>query len=452
MNMEKIIADFSKLVGKIKPMNAVNNIPSSPRTELRRERAKLPSVVSDLTEANVPFSRYHDTGGAFGGCKYVDIPNVFRNFDADENNPDNYDFTFTDWLVKMTIDNGVKPFYRLGVTIENDCTIKAYHIYPPKDYKKWARICEHIIMHYNEGWADGFYYNIEYWEIWNEPDNQENPLRNSMWQGTKEQYFELYEVASNHLKKRFPNLKIGGYSSCGFYKVAEIAVNPEANISDDFNYFFDFFHAFMKHITSEGHESPMDFFSWHSYSSSPQKNAIMSRYVRAQLDEYGYPNCENICNEWNPGIRNNGLLIDASHVGANMISWQKNQLDMAMYYDAQMASSYCGLYDCITYKKTKTFYSFVAFGKLYALGSEIETFCSEQNIQVLGAMGIDRKGLMVVNDGNEDKNVEIILSGVDVNTTEIFVIDNDKNFEKVDFQNKFLIKIPANAIYYFDFK
>ena len=63
---------------------------------------------------------------------------------------------------------------------------------------KWAEICEHIIRHYNEGWADGFYYNIEYWEIWNEPDNSQ------MWTGTPEEFYELYRVAANHLKSCFP--------------------------------------------------------------------------------------------------------------------------------------------------------------------------------------------------------------------------------------------------------
>ena len=41
---------------------------------------------------------------------------------------------------------------------------------PPKDFRKWAQICEHIIRHYNEGWADGHKWDIRYWEIWNEAD------------------------------------------------------------------------------------------------------------------------------------------------------------------------------------------------------------------------------------------------------------------------------------------
>ncbi|MBI4578450.1 MAG: hypothetical protein HY718_02035 [Planctomycetes bacterium] len=49
-----------------------------------------------------------------------------------------------------------------------------------KDFAKWAKICVNIIRHYNEGWADGFHYNIRYWEIWNEPN-----VGNSMRSGTR---------------------------------------------------------------------------------------------------------------------------------------------------------------------------------------------------------------------------------------------------------------------------
>ena len=40
---------------------------------------------------------------SFEGGLYVDIPNVFRNFGVDENDPANYDFTFTDVIIKGLI-------------------------------------------------------------------------------------------------------------------------------------------------------------------------------------------------------------------------------------------------------------------------------------------------------------------------------------------------------------
>ena len=204
-----------------------------------------------MTEAGIPYSRLHDVAGCFGAGKYVDIPNIFRNFDADETNPDNYDFTYTDLLIKNIIEAKVEPYFRLGITIENSAEIKAYYTNPPADYNKWARICEHIIAHYTEGWANGFTYKIQYWEIWNEP---ECPGQ-QMWSGTAEQYYELYDVAAKYLKKRFPHLSIGGYASCGFSAVT----TADVPIPDVEKGFVTFFEGFFKYIKENN--TPIDFFS-----------------------------------------------------------------------------------------------------------------------------------------------------------------------------------------------
>ena len=89
---------------------------------------------------------------------------------------------------------------------------------------------------------------------------------NPMWKGNKEQYFALYETAANYLKQRFPDLKIGGYASCGFYALSQSGLDDKPNTSPREEYFMEFFSAFMEFISSEEHKSPLDFFSWHSYS------------------------------------------------------------------------------------------------------------------------------------------------------------------------------------------
>ena len=76
--MSEIKFDYSIAKGKIKAMHAVGQPPMM--------HANL-SKLHYLGEANIPFSRLHDTGGSFGGSVYVDIPNIFRNFDADETIP-----------------------------------------------------------------------------------------------------------------------------------------------------------------------------------------------------------------------------------------------------------------------------------------------------------------------------------------------------------------------------
>ena len=157
--------DFKKNVGKIKPVNGVNCAPIISYYNY--------SLFEKFAELEVPFCRLHDFGGCFGGTHFVDVENIFTDMNADEEDSASYDFTFTDRLLSELDKIGVKPFYRLGASIENGHRIKAYHIYPPKDNAKWARICANIIRHYNCGWADGFHYGIEYFEIWNEPDNEE---------------------------------------------------------------------------------------------------------------------------------------------------------------------------------------------------------------------------------------------------------------------------------------
>ena len=327
----EIIINKNEIVGKIKPMHCINNAPSFNDEVL----------FETLTEAGIPYSRLHDTFELHYD-RLVDAPNVFPDFEADENDPASYDFAFTDVFMKNLFNAGVKPFYRLGVSIENYRAIKPYHIYPPKDYEKWARVCERIIMHYNEGWADGFRYNIEYWEIWNEPDNFPDAKDNQMWTGTAKEYIDLYVTTAKYLKKRFPDLKIGGYGSCGFYAVLEEKASGNAKISSRTGYFLDFFEQFLQRVKAES--VPLDFFSWHSYSGV-ESNVKYAEYCRTKLDEYGFEKTESILNEWNPGIMARGTINDSAAVASNMLALQNSSLDMLMYYDTKTDSAYCGLYN-----------------------------------------------------------------------------------------------------------
>ncbi len=392
--METISVVWNEAVGTVKPMHCVNNAPLSGTSD---------ALWDTLHKAAVPYARLHDTGGIYGGNRYVDVPNIFRDFSADPDDPASYDFAFTDWLLEKFRAQGVRPFYRLGVTIENDCRIRAYRIFPPADDLRWARVCEHIIRHYNEGWADGFHYGIEYWEIWNEPDNEEDPLTNPMWRGDMRRYFSLYEVVSNYLKEKFPHLKIGGYASCGFYAILGESVNADAHVSSRFDYFTRFFQAFLEHISSDAHKSPLDFFSWHSYSFI-DSNLKYAAYVREMLDSYGFANTESILNEWNPGIAERGKLQDAANIAGMMCAMQNAPLDMLMYYDAQINSAYCGLYDPVAKTVFKAYYAFWYFGKLYRLGTQVKSGVSCSGLYAVAARGGEEGGILVSNLTGEAKS------------------------------------------------
>ena len=231
----KICVDFSKPVGKMKPMHAVGQPPIlvGDDTEL----------FHFLREAGIPQSRLHDAG--YFNTYYVDVPHIFRDFSADENDPASYDFHYTDEYIYYIQKSGAESYYRLGITIEWGSQ-KYTTVAPPSDFEKWARICEHIIRHYTEGWASGYRWNIRYYEIWNESDSCYKG-RTSTWAGTPEQFYEFYCVSASYLKKCFPHLKIGG---CAYTR--------------GYNRFIE---DFFKYITSKNERIPLDFYSWHRYCS-----------------------------------------------------------------------------------------------------------------------------------------------------------------------------------------
>ena len=401
----------------MKPLHGVNNSPGA-----------LRKPVQSFTDAGIPYMRTHDTMGAFGGAHFVDVPNIFRDFDADENDPQNYDFAFTDAYIGNIIKSGTEIFYRLGVTIENSWDIKAYNIYPPKDFHKWARICEHIIRHYNEGWANGFHHNIEYWEIWNEPENP------PMWRGTKEQFYEFYSVAANHLKKCFPNLKFGGYAGCGFSYVT-----GHQN-SAFYKSFVTFFDEFLDYISAPETKAPLDFYSWHIYIADPNVIGAHAKYVREKLDEKGFTETEHMLNEWNrmyADVPENYEEMQnqkgASFCAQAFAIMQESSLDKAMYYDAYPARRYCGLYTFPGYRPTKTYYAFYAFNRLYRLGGcvGVKVFGEEQ-ASAMAATDGENKAILLANYSENEQHILLDLEGVDEKTEFVlYVTDENRTYEKL---------------------
>lgn len=391
--MQKIIYDFSQPSGSIKPLHGVNN---APYAVLNEELS-----TQFMQNAGVPFSRLHDAMGPYGGSHYVDVPNVFPDFDADETDPSNYDFTLTDNYIGSIVKGGTEIFYRLGITI--DWAKKKYRTFPPKDNLKWARICAGIIRHYNEGWADGFHYNIRYWEIWNEPENP------PMWSGTKEEFFDLYRVASRYLKDTFPHLKIGGYGSCGFYATTREGMN------DFYKGFITYFHDFLKMVVSE--KLPLDFYSWHIYTNDPAEVLAHGRYVRKTLDEYGLKDTETSLNEWNYGDEGTShaekrTMTGASFVAAVMCGLQdEGHTDSAMYYCVSLGGLYNGMHDNVSDTYLKPYHTIKAFNDLYRLGGAVRAE-GRGALYSAAAVGDGGAAILISNPTADDITAELCTMGL----------------------------------------
>lgn len=415
--MSTISINLNNKISKMKPMHGGGQPPLGGKDMIE--------YFHYMTEAGIPFSRLHDVWGSFGGGRFVDVPNLFRDFDADENDPANYDFTFTDHLITALVQANVEPYYRLGITIENQAYIKPYRTSPPKDPAKWARICEHIIRHYTEGWADGFHYTIRYWEIWNEPEVG----RQQMWSGTPEEFYNLYDVTAKHLKACFPHLKIGGYANCGFTAIApRMELNPETGrvepvppLPIEYNT-IHFFLGFMEYI--KAHNSPIDFFSWHSYVDVTRM-VVMDKWLHEKLKEFGYEGLETHLNEWDPYAQEFGTAHHSAEVAAMLLAMQNGYVDLCCIYDMRTTNApYCPLFDIRTHKPIHAYYSMVAFNALYRLGTQVEAVCDNERLYTVAASDGTHHALMISNLSGTTQ--ELNIEGVDLSQAKYHVIDQER--------------------------
>jgi beta-xylosidase len=309
---------------------------------------------------------------------------VFPSPAADPGKSESYDFAATDDFLRAIDATGAKVIYRLGESIEHTPT--KYHVHPPADPQRWAAACVGIVRHYKD--------SVEYWEIWNEPEN-----RPAMWTGSDEQYLELYEVASKAIKAEFPLVKVGGPALGYSGKIVEGKFEPSA-----------FLLKFLARCKNRS--LPLDFFSWHLYSDDPGECVIRARGLRELLNRSGFNKTEVHLNEWNylPGNdwrpvtkagqgelrrRFNEQLAGAAaaaFVASTLINLQDSPVDQANIFRADNGGF--GLF-APDGNPNKPFYAFKAFRMLLDDPVRVEAK-GDQNILVCAGMNQAKNQLTIL--------------------------------------------------------
>ncbi len=438
--MSKVEIDFSRQTGRMKPMHAVNNGP------FESEQSHL-GTKGLFREAGFPCVRNNDASASlfYFGEHSNDVMFIFPNFDADENDPTNYDFFYTDRFILDTYEAGSTLLFRLGSKIE--AGQKKYNTHPPKDYAKFARICEHIMAHYVRGWADGYKIDIPYWEIWNEADGFKPDGSSLCWQSTFEEFLKFYEIVAKHLKKCFPDQKIGGPA---FTHSGERAGKRP------------YMREFLTYMYA--HEVPLDFCSWHGYITRPEQNTDSAVYTRELLDEIGYKDTETVLDEWNyvrgwlrtdmsysyvTMMNEKGAAFDT----ANMLAAQKSPIDLYMYYDARPDCSFNGLFAPYTFEPLKGFYSFWQFNKLYQLKNEVYSASEADDVYIGAARNEDCAAVQLARYAEETPEegiVEVQMKNLPAQArVRCYVIDrehtNECLWEVVFDSRNAVVRIPVQS-------
>ncbi len=254
--------DFTQRVGEVRPINGINLWANMSIETLEDRNAEAAACHFSTV-------RLHDAPWDNNGIRLVDVHQIFGNLDADPSDPKNYYFGPTDDYIANIRKGGAVPIYRLGTSIEHTAT--KYFAKEPKDPAHYAEICAGIVRHYNAKFADGYEWDLPYWEIWNEPN-----LSPQMWDGDYASYCRFYIVVAKRLRAEFPNIKIGGpaLTHAGLDMIKQLA----------------------DLCKQEG--APLDFVSWHCYARTPSELLDPPAQVRATLDAAGFPNAELHLNEW----------------------------------------------------------------------------------------------------------------------------------------------------------
>jgi len=254
------------------------------------------------------------------------------------------------------------------------------------------------------------------------------------WTGSAQEYYRLYSVTASHLKRCFPAIKVGGYSSCYILGANVAGVWTPGQTS--------FFTGFLDYITAPETKAPLDFFTWHGYIGKGNLRKIQaeSEFVKQTLDRYGFTETEKIDAEWNCTIcdiqtddtrtqyyinmRNNK---GASHAAGALYEMQRNPVDSAMYYDTQLWLEYGGLFEVPSLEPSKTYYAFKQFGELYALGNAAAC-TQEDKIFTCAATG-EYDLLAVSNIGDTDTDISVRLNNAHGKRAALYILDSEHNLE-----------------------
>jgi xylan 1,4-beta-xylosidase len=120
-----------------------------------------------------------------------------------------YSFFNADQIIDFVLSIGMRPFVELSfmptALASGSKTVFHYrgNVTPPKDHKQWSKVIQRLVTHWVERYGVK---EVREWffEVWNEPNLK------AFWTGSQKDYFKLYRVTADTIKKVDRLLNVGG--------------------------------------------------------------------------------------------------------------------------------------------------------------------------------------------------------------------------------------------------
>lgn len=160
-----------------------------------------------------------------------------------------YNWLYVDTIFDFILSCGAKPFLELSFTppvlASSSATLFWWNANISKPHLgEWYQLIRRFYLHCVERYG---MQEVSAWyaEVWNEPD-----YTNVFWEGTMQDYFQLYDTTAQAIKSVSPQFRVGGpvITSLGFTQTVWIE-------------------AFASHCLQ--HQIPLDFISFHAYGERP---------------------------------------------------------------------------------------------------------------------------------------------------------------------------------------
>ncbi len=440
VNIKTLMVDFSKKAGKIKPMHGLSSG--------TRKGGALPEadLLREFSEIGVPVVRLHDAEHPYGSNQFVDIHCIFPNFELDPDDPESYNFAPTDEYITSIKQSGADIIFRLGES--TDLFPRTLFTKAPADLEKWASVCEHIIAHYNEKWADGFKYNLRRFEIFGGADDPQ------VYSGADADFFELYTFVSNRIREKFPRIKIGAYGVGGFYAMNRLTS------SESQKRYISFLRSFLKHISSEQASAPLDFLTWYCYPASAEELLLHAKFSRTLLDEYGFRRTSSIICYNTASFMNESIDRDSSYVSdiaSLIIVANRSDADTGiltaspkavshkkLFFESESGAENCPAYHVLS-----------MYGELYKLVGAVETVGDVRSELYSAAATNGESFAVMIASRSFTGNMELRISGADISRCRIRRIRasagtmavSSAEGELVVNESKVLFRVDGESVY-----